>query len=126
MNYFHRHLTHIYIQVIYTAIQNNITPNKHHYLIYYLQKYLRILKFGYTASNIVKTSSLLSCALIPCVTPLSSQPLTTYGHPITILESSIGTIKNTKNGYIGKFLLHTLAHGRATNNTRTHQHASPG
>ena len=50
----------------------------------------------------------------------------TYGHPITISDSSVGIMKNTTNGYIYKFSLLILARGHATNTTQTHQHVSPG
>ena len=84
MNYLHHPLTHITLQVLCTAIQNYLSPQKHHYFIYYLLKSLRIFKFGYPASNIVITSSPSSRTLILCVTPFSSQSLKTYGNPITI------------------------------------------
>ena len=69
VNSLHRPLTHICVQVLYTAIQSNLIPHKHHYLIYYLQSSLQIFKFGYLVWNIVMTSILLSRALIICVTP---------------------------------------------------------
>ena len=56
VNYLHLLLTHIIIKLIYTAIQNNLSSHKYHYLIYCLQSSLRILKFGYPSSNIVITS----------------------------------------------------------------------
>ena len=126
VNYSYLTLGHIAVQVLYTAIKSNLSPHKHRYLIYYIRALLWILKFGYPASNIVITSSLSYCALLLFVTPLSSKSLTTYGHPITVLDSSVGTTKNTNNGYIDIFLLRTLAHGRAINTAQTHQHASPG
>ena len=126
VNYSHHPLTHIAVQVLYTAIQSNLIPYKHRYLIYVLRKILRILKFGYPASKIVIDSGPSSHALIICVTSLSSQSLTIYGFPIKILESSVGTMKNTVNGYIDTFFLHTLDHGGAMNTTWTHQYTSTG
>ena len=108
VDYSHRPLTHIAVQVLYTVIQSDLSPHKHHYLIYYPRTFLRILKFGYLALNIMINSSPSSHALIICVTPFSAQYLTIYGHPIKNLESSVGTMKNTKNGYIDVFSLHTI------------------
>ena len=126
VNYLHCPLTHINVQVIYTSIQNNLSLQEHPYSIHFLQSSLRILKFGYTASKIVITSSPSSVALILCITPFSSQSLTTYGRPVTISESSAGIMNHTINGYIDTFLIRTLDHGCATNTTQTHQHVSPG
>ena len=126
MNYLHHPLTHITLQVLCTAIQNYLSPQKHHYFIYYLLKSLRIFKFGYPASNIVITSSPSSRTLILCVTPFSSQSLKTYGNPITIQDSSVYSMKNTTNGYIDVLSLRTLAYGCATNTRQIHQHKSPG
>ena len=126
VNYLHLHLTHISIQVHYTAIQNNFSLHKHHYLIYFLQSSLWILKFGYPALNIIITLSLSSRALKLCITSFSSQSLVTYGHPITTSESSAGIMKHTTNGYIDAFPIRKIAHGHANNTTQTHQHVSPG
>ena len=122
----HCPLTHISKQVIYTAIQSDLIPHKHHCLIYCLRTFLWILKFGYPASNIVINSSLFYRALILCVTPFYLKHLTIYGLSIIILESSIGTMNNNKYGYIDTLFLCTLAHGHTTNITQTHQHDSPG
>ena len=126
VNYFCIPLTRIAVQVLYAAIQNDLIPHNYHYFIYCLQPSLRIFKFGYLASNIVITSRPLSRALILCITPFPSQSLMTYGHPINILESSVGIMKNTMNGYIYELLISTLAYRRVRNNTQTHQHASLG
>ena len=72
VNYSRRPLTHIAVHVLYASIQSYLIHHKRHYLIYYPQTFLRIFKFGYTASNIVITSSPLSCTLILYVTPFSS------------------------------------------------------
>ena len=116
VDYLHRPLTHITVQVLYTAIQNDVSLHKHPYSIYCIYPSLLILKFGYPSSNIVITSSPSSCSLILCITPLSLQSLTTYGHTITISESFAGVMKHTKNGYIYEFLILTLSHGSAANN----------
>ena len=125
VNSSHFPITHISVQLLYTAIQSNLIPHKHQYLIYYLQAFLRILKFEYPDLNIVINSSLSSHTLVLYVTPFSSQSLTAYGHPITVLDSSVGKMKNATNGYIETFLLRTLDHGRAMNTTQKHQNASP-
>ena len=114
VNYSRCPLTHIAVQVIYTSVKSYLSPHKHNYLIYYLWTFLRILGFGYPASNIVINSSQSSRALIVFLTPLSSQSLTINGLPITILDSSIVTTKNTTNGYINAFSLPTLVHVHAT------------
>ena len=119
-------LTHIFVQEIYIAIQSDLIHHKHHHFIYYLQTFLRIFKFGYLASTIVINSSLSSCALKLCAFTFSLQSLTIYGPSITISESSVGTIKNTENGYIDTCLLSTLALGLTKHITRTNLHASSG
>ena len=126
VNYLHQPLTHIALKVIHNAIQINLIPHKHHYLIYYQHKLWWILKFGYTASKIMINSSPSSCTLKLCVTPFSSESLTIYGLPITTSESSVGKMKNTTNGYIDAFLISTLVLGSATNINLTNHHASPG
>ena len=126
VNYFHCPLTHISVQLLYTAFPSNLMLHKYHYLIYYLRTFLRIFKFGYLASTIVINSSLSSCALKLCAFTFSLQSLTIYGPSITISESSVGTIKNTENGYIDTCLLSTLALGLTKHITRTNLHASSG
>ena len=125
VNYNHLPSTHIVVQVLYTIIQSKLIPYKHHYLIYYLQTFLLILKFRYPALNIVINSSPSSRVSILCVTPFSSQSLTIYGLRIKISESSVVTMNNTVNGYIYAFFLSALSHVYATSFTWTHQHASP-
>ena len=118
-------LTYIVIQVLYNSLQNNLSTCKHPYLIYCIWPSLRILKFGYPASNITINSSMSFCALNLCVTPFSSQSITING-PIIIFDHSVGTMKNIMNGYIDKFLPSTLVLGHNTNIMQTNQHTSPG
>ena len=125
MNSFHLPSTHIAVHVIYNTTQNDLRPRKHNYLIYYIRKFLQILKSGYPALNIVINSRPLSCALKLCVTPFSSKSLTSYGLTIIMLENSIDTMNNTTNGYINTLWISILVLGHATNITRTKQHVSP-
>ena len=126
LNSSHIPLTYINVQVLCNTLQNYLSPHKHHYLVYYLRPFLRILKFGYPASNIAINSSTLSRDLNLCVTPFSLQYLTIYRIPITILDNFIGTMNKITNVYIDAFLINTLVLGHNTNVTQTNQHISPG
>ena len=126
VNYLHHILICIILQVKDSVLQNDLIPQMHHYFIYHLWTFLRIFKFGYLASNIAINSSKLYCALKPCVTPFSSQHLTIYGLPITILENYVGTMRNITIGHTDKFWLSTMVLGHTTNITRTNQDTSPG
>ena len=70
VNSLHWPLTHIVVQVLYTAIQNNLIPHNRHYLIHWLQSSLRIFKSGYPSLSIVINSIPSSCSLILFITPL--------------------------------------------------------
>ena len=115
MNYSHWPLTHIYVQVLYNSIPINLSPHKHHYLIYYLRTFLQILKFGYLASNIMKIQARRLVHFFLKCNPISLQSLNIYGIPITILEFYVGTMNNTTNGHIHEFFLSTMDLGHAKN-----------
>ena len=85
VDFLHHHLICIVVQVHYTSIQKDLILQNHPYLINCLQSSLRILKYGYPASNIVINSIPYSCALILCITPLYLQYLMTYGLPTIVL-----------------------------------------
>ena len=125
VNYFHRHSTLIYVQVNYTTTQNDLIPQKHLYLIYFIQSSLWILKYGYPASKIVINSRPPSRALILCITPFYLKFLLRYGHPNTISYSFSGIMRYYTNGHIGISPLCTVACGCATSTTGTYIQVSP-
>ena len=87
----------------------------HHYLIYYLCKFLRILVFGYPAYNIVINSSMSSHTSNICVTLLSSQSATSTGICIIISEPSFDTTKKNTIGHTDVFCIGTVLPGHAMN-----------
>ena len=92
-NYSHCPLTHISIQVIYTTIQSDLRSHKHNYLFYYLRKFLRILKFGYLATNVVINSGLLSCTLIMCSLRNTSRLMNTLSKFQSLLLVQLKTLQ---------------------------------
>ena len=91
----------------------------HHYLIYYIRKILRILIFGYLASNITINSTTSSYALNLSVTLLYSQYPTNYGFPILVLAPSVVTTKSSTIGHTDIFWLGTMVTGQTMNITQT-------
>ena len=118
--------TQIGVQVVSNALQDNLSPSKRHYLIYYTRLFLRILEFGYPASYNLINSITSSCFLNLCVTPLSSLSFTIYVLPITIFGAFLWYNKEHCECVYIHLFLSTLALGYATIFMKTSQHISPG
>ena len=96
-------LTFTAVHLFYNILQNDLIPRMHHYLIYYIQTFLRILIFRYLASNIVINSSTSSRVSNMHVTPFYLQFFTTYGLHIKNLAPSSGTTKSNTIGHTDVF-----------------------
>ena len=112
-------LTCIIVHLFYIVLQNTLNPLMHHYLIYHPQTFLRMLVFGYLASNIAIHSSTSSTASNPCATTFSSLPPMSYGLCVIILEPYAGAIKKSMIGHTNVFWLGFMVPVHAMNITRT-------
>ena len=111
-------LTCTLVHLFYKILQNELIPIMHHYLIYYLRKFLWILIFGYPASNIAINSSTPYHVSDLCVTPFSSQSPTNYGLRIIFLANSVGTTNSITIGHTSVLWLGTMVTGHTISITQ--------
>ena len=105
-------------------LKKYLIPWRHHYLIYYLRKFLRILILGYPASNTTINSSTSSCASNIWVTPFSSKSWPVTGFRIIILKPSDGKPLLSTIGHTDVLSLFCKYAGHTTNASKINPNIS--
>ena len=103
------------LHLFYNVLQNDLSPCTHHYFIYLLRIFLRILIFGYPDSNTAIISSTSSHASNKWVAPFFSQSATSNGIWIIISNPSNGKTLLRTIGYTDIFWIETKDIGHTMN-----------